>query len=77
MGIKASKGKIQREHLEYPCLVEERKRKDGLVLLMTSSTTGTLVYAGQDTIYEVGYHSTAWDILKFKEYLNPITLITT
>lgn len=53
------KSYIEKNEISYPCL-REHTRYDGLIVLFSSPTAGTVVHNG-DTEYAIGYHTNMWD----------------
>lgn len=70
------KSVIKSEHeeqpIKFPCLMEF----DGLVVLFTNETSGTLVhgYKGSINVYPIGQYYNNWEIRRFKPFTGTIEL---
>ena len=67
-----SKREIETEEAEfnYPCLAESQI----YIVLLTSSSRGTVVWCAKDTYHSVGDHFTGWLTQNFKPYNGTVTL---
>ena len=62
----------ERKPLDFPKLMESDDSL--LVLLFTSPSYGTVVNSGNESLYELGYIATDWDMLEFRDFEGKIIL---